>query len=743
MIARCAKIFGVALALCASLFGIDRDLKIAQLSHTAWTRKDGAPSTVTSLAQTTDGFLWVMGDTGLFRFDGLHFEAYRPPAVQPVPKLSVGNLLARPDGGLWIAPYIGAVSFLKDGNLTTYPLPVGSKEVTSRLVRDQQGVIWRSCEFQGLWRFVASHWERIPKEWDPPAASNMMLVDRSGTLWVDTSGHGISYLPKGAHKFQNLASFWGPVVELPTGTHLAIEFHDPIASIRPVEPGPVVRQFNVKRLALSLTWLVDDQGSLWVGRQGRGLDRTPYPERANGRNTQEMNDAADVFTQADGLTSNVISDILQDREGNIWVATDGGLDRFRQTPLISVKLPAGTGGFGLSARDDGRVWVTSSYGDNNFFEIQNGKAISMKPLRRNTVAVYKDPEGITYFASRGGLQRLANNKLEEIHFDFENTYPIMMTKDRAGRLIAGLRDRGGYRLDNGHWTNLETVGVPNYHPVTLFTDSAGHVWEGCKDNVVAQLDGEKLTTFTTKEGITVGDVRAVQSRNGNIWIGGEGGLERLDGRRFVTVAPADGSVFRGVKDILATPDDGIWVGDTHEVIHIEEAETRRVEQNPAYRVRYQSFDIFDGLSNDFPDTGYRPKMVQGTDGRLWFTTLTGEEILWLDPKRIAHKSFPPTPAILSVTANDHTYGLPAQTAIKLPPHTENVQFAYTAPSLAIPERVRFRYKLDGSDKEWRDAGSRRDASYTNLGPGSYRFHVMASNGEGGWNQAEAVTGFLI
>jgi signal transduction histidine kinase len=183
------------------------------------------------------------------------------------------------------------------------------------------------------------------------------------------------------------------------------------------------------------------------------------------------------------------------------------------------------------------------------------------------------------------------------------------------------------------------------------------------------------------------------------------------------------------------------LGETRGIIHIAEAETRRLEQDPGYRVKYQVFDILDGLSGDLQINLPRPNMIEGTDGRLWFATAQG--VVWLDPKRIPRKLLPPAPAILSVTANGRIYGLPAPAEIKLPARTVNLQFAYTAPSLAIPERVRFRYKLDGSDKEWRDAGSRREAYYTNLRPGSYRFHVIASNNDGVWNKADAVTEFVI
>jgi signal transduction histidine kinase len=134
-------------------------------------------------------------------------------------------------------------------------------------------------------------------------------------------------------------------------------------------------------------------------------------------------------------------------------------------------------------------------------------------------------------------------------------------------------------------------------------------------------------------------------------------------------------------------------------------------------------------------------MIQGTDGRLWFATAQG--VVWLDPKRILKQSPPPSVGILSLSANGQTYALPAPADVKLPPRTVNIQFDYTAASLAVPERVRFRYKLEGSDKDWRNAGARREADYTNLGPGTYRFQVMASNGDGAWNQAGAAAGFVI
>lgn len=742
---RWVQFCAAALLVCSPLFAIDRDLKISQLYHTTWGRKDGLPAQVWTLAQTTDGFLWVGGSTGLYRFDGIHFEPYQPPAGQSFPNTVVHYLLATPDGGLWIGFEFGGLAYLKAGKLTIYPDPGKSALFKARaLARDQDGTIWCAGANLGLSRFVGSHWEKVGREWDPPSNANDLYVDREGTLWVDNHGHGgLAYLPKGGRKFQKpagFAAFAFPIAESPTGSHLALELSSPLAQIHALEPGPIVRKFNLDQMSLS-SMIVDQQGSLWIATQGHGINRTQYPERADTSGSSlEMSETADVYDEKDGLTSNIVNVFLEDREGDIWVGTNAGLDRFRQTPLITVKLPSDSAFFALTARDNGDVWVTTAAGSENFFEIHGSTATAMKPLPRTVRFSYRDPDGVIWVGPEDGILRLADHKIEKV--ESVKGFPMIATKDSAGRLVGLFNGHGPDRLENGHWKSLRELGFPKGGAgVTLFSDAAGTVWEGYRNNLVTSLEGDKFSAYTEKEGITVGVVSTIRCRNGSVWIGGDGGLERLAGARFQPVLPEDGSGFHGVLGFVATPDNGVWLGEKRGIIHIDETESRRVEQNPAYRVKYQVFDVYDGLSDELQRNFPQPNMIQGTDGRLWFATNQG--IVWLDPKRVLRKPPPPAPVIVSLTANGQTYDLSAPADIKLPPRTVNLQFAYTAPSLAIPERVHFRYQLEGSDKEWRDAGASREASYTNLGPGRYRFHLMASNGNGVWTQAEAVTPFLI
>jgi signal transduction histidine kinase/ligand-binding sensor domain-containing protein len=746
MVSRYPVFFGAAM-LCSPLFGIDRDLRIDQLFHTSWTHKDGVPSQIMSLAQTADGFLWIGTRDGLYRFDGIHFELYQSQDGKIPRNINVNCMLALPEGGLWLGATIGGALFLKDGRTSTYPdlRPLGFP--TYDFVRDHQGTIWRAGAAEGLSRFTGSRWEKVGAEWGFSGAAEYLYVDTAGTLWVDTY-HGLALLPNGARQFQKpatLASGWAPFAESHDGTLWIVDWTPPnLPRIRSAASGRVLREFGGQARVYKM--IADRQGSLWVGTAGHGINRTQYPERADAGNSNETSDTADVFRQQDGLTGDTVLALLEDREGDIWVATNGGLDRFRQSPLITVKLPADALGFTLSAQENGDMWVTSMLGKNNLVAIREHTAKALKPPSGRIHCSYRDSNGVIWIGTDTGIVRYSASQVRTIDLPGAATkstevYPFSITADSAGRLLALFSGRRLSRLENGQWTDLSTVGIQTCSGRTLASDSAGRVWEGCTDNKVALLEGDNVRMFTGSDGIVLGDVTIIRSRKDSIWIAGTRGLQQFDGHRFMTVALSDGSSLRDIKGMIATAGNGIWLAEARGIIHIEETETRRIEKQPDYGVKYQVLDIFDGLSDGLQSRYPEPNMIEGTDGRLWFATAQG--VLWLDPKRVPGKLPPPTSAILSVTANDHTYPLPAMAEIKLPPHTVNLQFAYTAPSLAIPERVRFRYKLEGSDKEWRDAGSRREASYTNLGPGSYRFHLMASNSEGVWNKAEAVTGFII
>lgn len=734
---------GLAILLCSPMFAIDRDLRIEQLYHTSWTHKQGAPSEIMALAQTTDGFLWIGTRTGLYRFDGLRFELYQPADGQLPTNVEVDSLLAVPDGGLWIGYDIAPPTFLKEGKTAIYPQDQGSPG-TDELARDSQGVIWRAVGPQGLYRFAGSRWETVGAKWGFSGAAYKLYVDRAGTLWVDTF-QGLICLPRGAGKFQrptNFRSAWAPLAESPGGDLWMLEWSPPSApQVRPAGPGPALRKFDKRARVTRM--IFDRQGSLWVGTAGYGINRTQYPEHEDGTDSG----APDLFRQSDGLSGDIVVALMEDREGDVWAATNGGLDRFRQSPLITVAFPADALGFSLSPRENGRIWVNLLLGKDDFVEIRDGKAVALKPIAP-VHGAYRDRDGTTWLGTEAGILHFAGNKVEKIDSPAPTGkagegFAYSIARDGAGRLLALFNITGKplKRLENGRWTDLADLGIDSHGLRTLTADSAGVVWLAYSNDKVVRLEEEKVSSFTGKDGIAVGHIVAIGSRKDGLWIGGDRGIQRFDGHRFVTVGAADGSAFHNVLGMIATTSNGIWLGEARGIVHIAEAEIRRVEQNPGYLVQYQVFDVLDGLSDGLQTNYPAPNMVEGTDGRLWFSTAQG--VVWLDPKRVAGKPPARAAAILSMTANGHEFRLPAAAKLILPPHTSNLQFIYTAPGLAIPERVRFRYKLEGQDKDWRDAGAHREADYTNLGPGDYRFRVAAGNADGEWNEAGTAAEFFI
>src|SRR5215471_3002140 len=771
---------------CIELHGIDRDQKLADLFHTAWTFKDGAPAEIHALAQTTDGFLWLGAATGLFRFDGIRFQAYKPQSGQAFPQRSVASLFAAPDGGLWVGYWYGGVSFIKNGTVTDYGKPEGlSSHAVLAFARDRQGAIWIAAGEDGLARLEGSRWGKIGTDWGFAGQADTVFVDHAGTVWVGTPT-SVAYLVEGEHQFQIAAQHLLPIVqdfaEGPDGTLWMAEGG---YGVRPVplpgknngRPWPAV-------LVGAPAIIFDNQGSLWITTAGNGIRRVPYPERLHPPKIkgpsawQFHNSEVEAFAQQNGLTSDYVHCALEDREGNIWFGTSGGLDRFRQSPVVSVPLqPISYRGAlpipslhsfttsALAAGDQGAIWA-AGIGPQVLLKIQNDKIVTQ--LRDRPVdCVYRDPNGVVWVATPTSVFRLAHQRLDTIGskpgavtYNYHGAVPAgqgltlrqldlptaggialspqsrvnAITQDRLGRLWISMVS-GTFRLERSVWTSLESLGGPEGTATAEFTDSEGRIWFGFA-NTVAMLDGDRVRIFSGKDGVQAGAVTSIQGKETKIWIGGEFGLEFFDGSRFQPVNPSDGGAFGDVSGIITVPEDGLWFSENRGIVHIREAQLRQLSSG---RVEFESFGFLDGLDDELRGPLASASALRTTDGRIWFATTKG--LAWINPKRMVRNAAPPPVLIESVIANGRKYN--NSTFLRLPARTANLQIAYTATSLTIPERVRFRYKLEGLDNDWQEPGTRREAVYTNLDTGSYRFRVIACNNDGVWNEAGASLEFFV
>ena len=276
-------------------------------------------------------------------------------------------------------------------------------------------------------------------------------------------------------------------------------------------------------------------------------------------------------------------------------------------------------------------------------------------------------------------------------------------------------------------------------PKTAFTDWMGRAWFGYEGGTIILLKDEKIQRVFPAGDSPVGGVSAIEGRGRNMWIGGDTGLAFFDGNRFRRIVPADAETFGKVMGVEEASNGSLWLAESRHVIEIAATEIQKVLGDPSYRVKYRIFDSFDGLPGTFTGVIYNSREIQGTDGRLWFLASNG--LVWVDPANISTNALPPPVLIQSVRANGRQRG--SLTNLALPPRTTDLQIGYTALSLSAPEKVRFRYKLEGVDNDWQDAGTRREALYTRLGPGQYHFQVIACNNDGVWNEAGASLTFSI
>jgi signal transduction histidine kinase len=264
----------------------------------------------------------------------------------------------------------------------------------------------------------------------------------------------------------------------------------------------------------------------------------------------------------------------------------------------------------------------------------------------------------------------------------------------------------------------------------------GRVWFGYDNGTIIVIDDGNIQLLSPKGHFE--NILAINGRGRHIWVGGSSGLAFFDGSSFRPVIPADAGALGTVWGIEETSDGGLWLGAAQGVIHIAESEVQRFLSDSSYRVRYELFDSSDGLPGTFR-WGWSQGEAQGTDGRLWFAASNG--LAWLDPAHISRNTLPPPVVIQSLTADDKLYPYWASPA--LPALTGHLEIKFTALSLSIPERDHFRYKLEGYDNDWRDIGTQRQASYTNLSPRKYRFRVIASNNDGVWNEAGTTLDFSV
>jgi PAS domain S-box-containing protein len=358
---------------------------------------------------------------------------------------------------------------------------------------------------------------------------------------------------------------------------------------------------------------------------------------------------------------------------------------------------------------------------------------------------YRDPSGTIWWFGYRGIYRYNAGSYTTLALPPSLPRPYVVqrmqaTEDGSGVLWLSTGKEGLFYRKREVWHRLETAPeFAKLPPRTAFTDWMGRAWFGYDWGAIILLKDESIQRVFPAADSPVGSVTAIEGRGRHVWVGGELGLAFLDGNSFRRIAPLDAETFGPVRGVEEAPNGSVWLAERRGIIEIEAGEIQKALSVPSYRVKYRIFDSFDGLPGTFAGTTSDSNAIQGTDGRLWF--LASKGIVRVDPAHISTNALPLPVLIRSVKANGRQLG--SLENLTLPPRTTDLQISYTALSLSVPEKVHFRYRLEGVDKDWQDAGTRREAFYNGLGPGKYHFRVIACNNDGVWNEEGAHLDFAI
>ncbi len=732
---------GVLLTASVSCLALDPDAQLSQLGHTAWRIRDGAFSgAVNAVTETRDGYLWVGTDSGLLRYDGLRFVSEAEGKILALNPAS--------DGSLWFGT-VQALLHMDHGTVQRVQTP---KVYVNAIREDTHGTIWftrsriDSSDEGALCKVVKMAMQCL-KAADglPLPYAEALTIDRSGDIWV-ASGSQLFHGRQGAFE-----SF--PHSELaPAETSGGIQSLSPRADgsmlvgitrtgrglgLQSLSNGVWRDAYSYSSSLTSSLWsvtatLIDRDGTIWVGTTDQGLFRI----RAGG---------VDHFAETDGLSGNSVSTIYEDSEGDVWVGTKKGLDRFRSLFVKTFSSSEGLGGDyveSVAASGEGGVWIGNK---GSLSYLKGGKVTNYTkkeglPGQRVT-SLFEDHAKRLWVGVDADLYLFSQKRFTRILDDGHRSSGVVLavTEDTQHDILV-LTIRKPHtvlRFDPvSKCLRQYALDLPN-DPNAIASDPEGGIFVDAGRSGSPLVHSQQGKTETWTPQTIVRRNGFAFSKNGAKFAVTLRGIEYFNQQNSRFLDTSNGLPCNHVFSITFDQSDNLWAYASCGLISIPNRELSRFEADPKYTVSSHLFDVFDGALPSYAD--FSPLTARSTDGLLWFAN--GTDLQVVDPTRPTPETPPPFVQIEAIVARHVEHK--AFQGMTLSPLTQDVDLRYTAPSLDVPERLRFRYRLDGHDKEWQDVSKLRDAFYTDLPPGHYTFHVVASNGDGIWNQQETSLSFTI
>ena len=721
-------------------------LEALPLSFQTWQRDQGMPrSPIRALSQTLDGYIWLGSDEGLTRFDGARFVPF--DTQQGMPGGAVRALFADSRGRLWIGTAEGGLICHENGQFKTMTTEEGlpSNAITA-VAEDKRGQLWIGTD-SGLIVWWEGHVLPLGGAGQFKGRTiSTLFSDRQGTIWVGAKGLGIFHFDGG--RFVPLTD---PAMDrLLQDSHCLLVDEAGRTWVGAGDDSLLCLtggQWQRYRLPHHSpkpyinTLAEEPDGTIWAGSVSEGL-------------FQFKDGKLTAVNANSGLSDNLVGALLVDREGKMWVGADSALNRLQHKNLHVLGQEDGLGYGeirGLAEVSPGVIWAVKP--NDGLYEWQGGEfsrltvaGLYAHDPRLGALLVTRD--GSCWVACTNGLLYIKDPQAaadESTLFELTSASIISLAEDRQGRIWAGTREGELWRLAQGAWTRQDNLS--NTNAITAIVAGTNDVlWVGTDGNGLFEIKDRGMTRYGRNNGLADESIRTLYAGSRDtLWIsGGRGGLSRLRDGRVYTYGPREGVPETTISQIMEDDSGRLWLGGSRTIYCVSKRELDEVAAGNIATVYPHAFGRADGMPAEECSGGFFPAGLKAHSGLLWFPTLRG--IVVADPRHHQIHEQAPTPVLEEVLVDGapaRGFGVPGSQSLRIPPGKHRFELQYTALGSDAPDQVRFRYKMEGLDSDWADAGTRRTAFYNYVPPGNYRFRVIACNSDGVWNQSGTSLGLTV
>lgn len=725
-------------------YGLDPKKKFSQYIHVSWTVNDGLPQdTIKAICQTQDGFIWLGTEEGVVRFDGINFKVFNSENTKQIKSNNIIVLKEDTSGNLWIGTNRGGLIKFCNDQFTVYTTKDGlPSDFIISLCEDHEGSLWIGTD-KGLACYKKNKFTSYTEE-DGLSSSliSALYEDSKEDLWI--------------------GSFHGGVMCLKDGRLLSLPLNN-----------KQVDTTSVRSIC------EDKNGNIWIGTESSGLYCL-------------SNSIITRYTIDHGLSNNAVFSILEDRDGNLWIGTNKGLSLLKDGTIASFPREENFSICIIRAiyeDKEGNIWIGMR--GKGLWRISDGKFTTYTEkdgLSNDFVrAIYEDDSGNLWIGTNSGLNLFKDEEFISFGGKYLSEIPIFsIVKDKKKNLwVAAVGKYGLFRFRNNHCTIYSKKnGLYSSVITAIYLDRKDNIWIGSFGGGLYLFKNDKFIHYSTKDGLYSDIIYYIlEDHRGNLWVStgiglncirdekilpysteetlsdevvlfmhedaennlwlatNSGGLKRIKENRLQKYSTEDGLFSDKVFSILEDDKGNLWMGCGKGIFCISKKDLDEFDSGKIKKISVKAYNESDGMKTR-ECFGASPQVAWKTrDGKLWFATLRG--LTMIDPENIRINNYPPDVYINKILVNGESYS-PKQEA-ELASGVRNLAFSYNALSFTAPDGVKFRYKLEGYDKEWNEIGNPRErtAYYKALSPGRYCFRVMAANKDNIWSENIADFEFFI